>query len=120
MSDRERNSAGQFLPGHRSRGGRPKGFAGLAKLVQESTGDGAELVEFALAVFRDPNRTMPERMQAHQWLSLRGFGQPVAQHEIHADIVATAGPTMPTEIALGPVDDRVAWLRLHAPHLLTE
>jgi hypothetical protein len=49
----------------------------MARLIREATRDGAELVEFALKVFRDENTTDKSREWAHEWLSDRGFGKPM-------------------------------------------
>jgi hypothetical protein len=59
-------------------GGRPRG---LAALVRERTEDGAELVEFMLAVLRGKKRVngnapaLSLRMEAAAWLADRGFGK---------------------------------------------
>ena len=69
-----------------NRAGRPKGFAGVAKLIATETRDGAELVEFALQVFRDEDADMRDRQAAHAWLSDRGLGKPVATIDLHAAV----------------------------------
>jgi hypothetical protein len=61
--------------------GRPKGFAGVSKLILESTREGAELVEWALSVWRDTKAKMADRQAAHAWLSDRGLGKPLATHD---------------------------------------
>src|SRR6266852_2755481 len=64
--------------------GRPKGFAGVAKLIMKATRDGAELVEWALCVWRDPIIEMRHREEAFKWLSDRGLGKPLQQLELGA------------------------------------
>ena len=65
-------------------GGRPKG---LASLVREKTQDGAEMVDFYLSVARGEKLKLPgsrkvhvpslqQRMDAMDWLAVRGFGKP--------------------------------------------
>jgi hypothetical protein len=68
-----------FQPGNRANpGGRPKG---LTALVRQQTADGAELVEFMLAVLRGKKRvngnapSLARRMEAATWLADRGFGK---------------------------------------------
>lgn len=75
--------------------GRGRGFRGMAKQIGEATGDGAELVEWALAVFRDSERTHAERAAAHAWLSDRYAGKPLSSHEIVAAVTTTTiGPPL--------------------------
>lgn len=62
--------------------GRPRGFAGVAKQIMTATRDGAELVEWALALWRDVNCSPTLRMQAFEWLSDRGLGKPVQMTEL--------------------------------------
>ncbi|MBX3159603.1 MAG: hypothetical protein KF773_26765 [Deltaproteobacteria bacterium] len=69
--------------------GRPKGFAGVAARIMAETRDGAELVEWALAVWRDAARSHRERAEAHAWLSDRGLGKAVATVELHASLAST-------------------------------
>lgn len=122
MDSRNRNQMGQFVPGHKSQGGRPKGFGGLMRGIQEATNEGRDLWNYAMEVWTNPNHPMHEKhaWDAFVWLTERGYGKAVSQHEIHAQVTAVAGPTMPAEIALGSVEDRIQWLRVHAPHLLTD
>ena len=69
-----RDITGRFLPGHSGNpGGRPVGFHNY---IQERTGDGSELTDFVLSVFRDENASNKERMDAATWLADRGFGKP--------------------------------------------
>ncbi|MBV8756809.1 MAG: hypothetical protein JO257_06030 [Deltaproteobacteria bacterium] len=77
-----------FKPGDPriNRAGRPRGFAGVARMIAEATGDGRELVDWALRVWRDPDNvhTHSERAAAHDWLSSRYLGRPLQQSEILA------------------------------------
>ena len=77
--------------------GRPKGFKGLAREIQQRTDDGRELVEFALKVFKGEPVTeggqVPKlelRWQALEWLSDRGFGKPVQSVDLN---VSEGGPS---------------------------
>jgi hypothetical protein len=54
-------------------GGRPKG---LVRRIREQTGDGEELVEYMLGVFRDEGESTKTRVEAASWLADRGFGRP--------------------------------------------
>ena len=49
---------------------------GFHSYIQERTGDGTELTDFVLSVFRDENASNKERMDAATWLADRGFGKP--------------------------------------------
>lgn len=55
-------------------GGRPKG---IMQLVRELTGDGSELVEFMLRLFRGQIKSshLSDRIDACKWLADRGFGK---------------------------------------------
>lgn len=64
--------------------GRSRGFAGVARGIMEATRDGAELIEWALTVWRDESRDHRERFEAFQWLSDRGLGRPIAMLDLHA------------------------------------
>jgi len=55
----------------------------FAALIREQTGDGAELVAFALDVLRGKKRApMRARLQALAWLADRGWGSVTQSHEI--------------------------------------
>lgn len=58
----------------------------MARMIRTATRDGAELVEYALAVFRDPAASERSRVDMHAWLSDRGFGKPLQSVEIGGDI----------------------------------
>jgi len=58
-------------------GGRPKGATEMARFIREQTRDGAELVEFALKIWRDPAQNDKSRQWAHEWIADRGFGKPL-------------------------------------------
>ena len=68
-----RDETGRFLAGQSGNpGGRPVGFHNY---IQERTGDGSELTDFVLSVFRGENgASTKERMDAATWLADRGFG----------------------------------------------
>ena len=69
--------------------GRPKGFAGLAKMIREQTNDGEELMTFALEVFRGTHGgggvEFSDRWAALQWLADRGFGKAAQFIELHSE-----------------------------------
>ena len=72
--------------------GRPKGFAGLAKMIREQTNDGEELMNFALEVFRGTHGggvEFGDRWAALQWLADRGFGKAAQFIELHSEHEAT-------------------------------
>lgn len=61
-------------------------------MIRQETGDGAALVQFAMAVFRgdpDPHTnqvpTLSQRMEAHTWLTDRGFGKAVTPIDLTTD-----------------------------------
>ena len=69
-------NATSFKPGTSGNpDGRPKGYKGVARLIMKETRDGAELVEYALKIFRDEKADPKERHAMHQWLSDRGLGK---------------------------------------------
>jgi Family of unknown function (DUF5681) len=73
-------------------GGRPKG---LVRRIGEETGDGEELVEYMVRVFRDEGESTKTRMEAASWLADRGFGRPQ-----QTTLVGEAEPAiMPSEIS---------------------
>ena len=76
--------------------GRPKGFKGVARLIAKETRDGAELVEWALAVWRDEERPFAERAAAHAWLSDRGLGRPLQMLELAAHLEMDVVDQRPT------------------------
>ncbi len=63
-----------FKPGQSGNpGGRPKG---LARRVRDEIGaDGGELVEIMLEIARDLDASRRDRMQAVEWLAVRGWGR---------------------------------------------
>jgi len=80
-----------------NRAGRPKGFAGVARMIMRETHDGAELVQWALDVWRDPQRAHAERERAHAWLSDRCLGKPLQQAQLLAVIGHANAPSLPIE-----------------------
>ena len=78
-------------------GGRPAGFHNY---IQERTGDGSELTDFVLSVFRGENgSSTKERMDAATWLADRGFGKPTVNSGSQApgfgDFTITIGDGKP-------------------------
>jgi hypothetical protein len=67
-------------------GGRPKG---VVRRIREQTGDGAELVDYMLTVFRDECESTRTRVEAATWLADRGFGKPRQAESLGAE----QGPT---------------------------
>jgi hypothetical protein len=57
----------------RKPGGRPKG---LVRRIREESGDGEELVDYMLRVFRAEGESTKTRVEAASWLADRGFGRP--------------------------------------------
>ena len=83
-----RDTAGRFLPGVSGNpGGRPLGFAAE---IREQTRDGAELIEFMLAVFRgEHGEDIRTRADAATWLADRGHGKPIPIREFEVDELPT-------------------------------
>lgn len=54
--------------------GRPRNATLLARAIRDQTGNGDELVEFALATLRDASVRRRDRLDALRWLADRGFG----------------------------------------------
>ncbi len=52
-------------------------------MIMDATRDGAELVEWALGIWRDTSAPIEHRWQAFQWLSDRGMGKPMAMVDLH-------------------------------------
>jgi hypothetical protein len=81
-------------------------------LIREMTADGAELVDFHLAMMRDPKNAATDRLRAAQWLTERGFGKAVERIEVSGP----GGGPLQTQsfdydaalasLATGPVGDR--------------
>jgi len=84
---------GQVLTHKRT--GRPKGFKGVAKMIAKETRDGAELVEYALKVFRSKKSFPHQKWEALCWLADRSIGKPVEMVALDAAISATAPAAAP-------------------------
>jgi hypothetical protein len=63
--------------------------------IRSKTLDGEEIADFMLAIFRDENRRLRDRMEAATWLADRAFGRPAL------------APEMVTNDARGPI--RLVW-----------
>lgn len=96
--------ASRFAPGQSGNpSGRPKGFRGVAARILRETGDGEELVSFALDTLRNTTgqRSHAERWEALCWLADRGIGRPVAMVELAAQLTSgDATDTAPLDTAL--------------------
>lgn len=71
-------------------GGRPKGYAGLARKIKEFVGeDGDKLVAAAIRIMlnADGRARASDQMQAIQWLADRGFGKAVQPVEMGGGLV---------------------------------
>ena len=79
---------------------------GFHNYIQERTGDGSELTDFVLSVFRDENASNKERMDAATWLADRGFGKPTVNSRSQApgfgDFTITIGDH---DILGNPIND---------------
>jgi hypothetical protein len=94
-------------------GGRPKS---LATLIRGELGNGTELVERMIRIFRgeEPGFTgARERLEAGKWLSDRGWGRaPETQIQIQAEAAEVEGAS---EIADSALSDLAAVLHEAAP-----
>jgi hypothetical protein len=102
-----RDADGRFVPGTGSpnAAGRPKGFAGVAKLIMAETNDAEELVAFALRVLRDDEAEMRDRLAAHAWLSDRALGKPMQTLELSAHVEAVRGTQLDTRAVIARLSD---------------
>lgn len=107
------NNGGKAAPGRPfakgdpriNAGGRPKGFAGVAKLIMAETRSGAEMVEFALKVFRNkprggkgkgaktPPYSLDAQVWAQQWLTDRCIGKAMQIVDLDPHDTANRVPT---------------------------
>lgn len=55
--------------------GRPKGQAGIAKMIRKETQDGKELVDYSLSILRDEKADWKARADARDWLGNYAFGR---------------------------------------------
>jgi hypothetical protein len=73
--------------------GRPKGLATLSQAIVERTGQGLQLVEWHLAIWRGDAKplgkrpTPAQRFEAAQWLTERGWGKAPVQIDVSAPSV---------------------------------
>jgi hypothetical protein len=79
--------------------GRP---AGLVSAIRKQTKDGAELVRFFCAVFRDEQVDLDDRMTAATWLADRAFGKPAQMVGLEV-----AEPTVP----VAEIERASEWVR---------
>jgi hypothetical protein len=88
-----RDHRGRLQPGTKgvNPGGRPRGAAGLAAIIQRETQGGEELVQYVLRVFRSRSSDEPtikhfyseaDIQWAIGWLTDRGFGKAVQTLEL--------------------------------------
>jgi hypothetical protein len=78
-----------WMPGQSgNRSGRPKGFAGVAAKIMQATGDGDELISFALGVLRNTEAPLRERVACLTWLGDRSLGRPLQSVDLHASVEA--------------------------------
>lgn len=54
--------------------GRPKGAKGVAHAIMRMTGQGQELVDWCMLLWRDVDAPIEWRWKAFEWLSNRGLG----------------------------------------------
>jgi hypothetical protein len=79
--------------------GRP---AGLVSAIRKQTKDGAELVRFFCAVFRDEQVDLDDRMTAATWLADRAYGRPAQMVGLEV-----AEPTVP----VAEIERASEWVR---------
>lgn len=77
---------------HNRRGGRPKGFRGVAKMIMRETRDGRDLVEYALKIWRDESEFDHKRWQAFEWLADRAIGRPMLMMDLDAALQTSDAP----------------------------
>jgi hypothetical protein len=88
-------------------GGRPKG---LVRRIREETGDGEELVDYMLRVFRAESESTKTRVEAASWLADRGFGRPQQTTLVGtADAQASVSPY--ADLSDEELEERLAQLR---------
>lgn len=89
-------------------GGRCSGAAVMARLIRKETRDGAELVDYALHVYR--NSSDDKNVQwAHAWLSDRGFGKAIQSVDI--ELAGQLGDAAtPANVGLLTLDQRKSML----------
>ena len=79
-----------FVPGQSGNpSGRPKGFKGTAADIARRTKEFTTLVDYAMSVWQDPNRSHAERWEAFEWLSDRGMGRAVNVSEMSVAVEAS-------------------------------
>lgn len=99
-----RGERGRFAPGGPSANphGRPKRGMSLAERVRHRA-DPDELVDFLIGVVRNEKAKLEARLEAARQLFDRGWGKPLASHEIS---VAVPGPAAGRDLSALPVDER--------------
>jgi hypothetical protein len=97
--------------------GRPRGAAGIARYAAEQTKDGAELVDFLLAVMRDTTYPKRERLAACTALLDRVAGKPLQPSEV-ALVNAGDDVELPGNWHSMSDVERATWLRVYRATLL--
>jgi hypothetical protein len=88
--------------------GKTRGFAGIARRIMDATGDGDELINFALSVLRDGTASLRERIQCLQWLGDRSLGRP--NQSLAVTVARTEVPALPPSWRTMTSRERENWI----------